>query len=431
MDQITDQVSIPQPALKPLSLRANFTWTLIGNVVYAGCSWVMLVVLAKLGTPEMVGRFALGLAVTSPVIMFACLQLRAIQATDARREYLFRDYFGLRLIMLGAALVVISGIVLVSSYDLELALTILVIGLGKAVDAISDVIYGALQQQEKMDRISVSLVWKGILSLALLAGGLVLTHSVLWASVGWTLASVIVVIGYDLKSGLIAVRPRENDRFRPRFNPRLLINLTWLALPLGLVQMLISLNANLPRYFIMQFRGAYELGIFSAIDYVEGATGVIGSALGDAASPRLAQHHASGNSSAFRQLLFKLIVIGILFGAAGIIVSLIAGRQLLALFYSAEYARQDILVRVMVSVAFTHVGWYLGRALTASRHFRAQLPLFLTITAIAVVAYAGLVPNDGLRGAANSLVVVAVAQVILSSLALYVLRSFRLHGESQ
>jgi hypothetical protein len=32
----------------PLSLRRNFSWTLAGNVVYAGCQWGMLVALAKL-----------------------------------------------------------------------------------------------------------------------------------------------------------------------------------------------------------------------------------------------------------------------------------------------------------------------------------------------------------------------------------------------
>src|SRR3954469_7592651 len=80
-----------------LSLRSNFSWTFAGNVVYAGCQWGMLMVLAKLGSPERVGQFALGLAVTAPILMFSNLQLRAIQATDARREYRFGHYLALRL----------------------------------------------------------------------------------------------------------------------------------------------------------------------------------------------------------------------------------------------------------------------------------------------------------------------------------------------
>ena len=97
-------------APRPLSLRSNFSWTFAGNVVYAGCQWGMLMVLAKLGSPEWSGQFALGLAVTAPIIMLTNLQLRAIQATDARREYRFGHYLALRLATTALALLVIAGI---------------------------------------------------------------------------------------------------------------------------------------------------------------------------------------------------------------------------------------------------------------------------------------------------------------------------------
>ena len=60
------------------SLRHNFLWTLSGNLVYATCLWGMLVVLTKLGSPGVVGRFSLAAAVATPVFMFANLQLRAV-----------------------------------------------------------------------------------------------------------------------------------------------------------------------------------------------------------------------------------------------------------------------------------------------------------------------------------------------------------------
>jgi hypothetical protein len=80
-----------------LSLKANFSWTLAGNVFYAMSQWGMLVIIAKLGTPETVGKFSLGLAIVGPILEFANLRLRQIQATDAKREYLFGHYFALRL----------------------------------------------------------------------------------------------------------------------------------------------------------------------------------------------------------------------------------------------------------------------------------------------------------------------------------------------
>ncbi|MCY7273611.1 MAG: lipopolysaccharide biosynthesis protein, partial [Phormidesmis sp. CAN_BIN44] len=140
--------------IQPLTLRHNFSWTFLGNVVYAGCQWAMLVVLAKLGTPEMVGQFTLGLAVTAPMMLLCNLQLRAIQATDTQRQYQFSDYFSLRLVTTTLALVMIVGVVLLGGYRGDTAWIILTIGIAKAIESISDVFYGFLQQQERMDRIA-------------------------------------------------------------------------------------------------------------------------------------------------------------------------------------------------------------------------------------------------------------------------------------
>src|SRR6266850_6844432 len=85
------------------SLRANVTWTLLGNIAYAACQWGMLVAFAKVGDARMVGEFGLGLAITAPVFMFANLQLASVLATDAAGTTTFRDYVGARVMTTSAA----------------------------------------------------------------------------------------------------------------------------------------------------------------------------------------------------------------------------------------------------------------------------------------------------------------------------------------
>ena len=43
-----------------------------------------------------------------------------------------------------------------------------------------------------------------------------------------------------------------------------------LALPLGFVMMLASLGTNVPRYVVEHRLGVRELGVFSAVSYIEG-----------------------------------------------------------------------------------------------------------------------------------------------------------------
>src|SRR3954453_2324939 len=93
-----------------LSLRRNFAWTFAGNVIYAACQWAVLVVIAKLTTPADVGQFALGLAVTAPILIFANQGLRDVQATDAKRSFVFRQYLPYRLASVTLALLIIAGL---------------------------------------------------------------------------------------------------------------------------------------------------------------------------------------------------------------------------------------------------------------------------------------------------------------------------------
>jgi len=97
--------------------------------VYAGCQWLVLIVLAKLGSPAMVGQFALALAVTAPVMLFFSLQLREVQATDAARAYSFREYLGLRAISTCLGLLIVAAAVLALGYRGTTALAILIVGL--------------------------------------------------------------------------------------------------------------------------------------------------------------------------------------------------------------------------------------------------------------------------------------------------------------
>lgn len=389
----------------------------MGNVVYATCQWGMLSVLAKLGSPEMVGQFALGLALTAPVFMFTNLQLRGIQATDARREYAFGDYLGLRLIATALALLVIVAIILGSGYRRETALVILAVGVAKSFESISDVFYGLLQQHEQMDRIAKSMMIKGPLSLIMLTTGVCLTGSVFWGTMGLVVAWALILIGYDFHSGVLILKPTLQSTtltltekyyppaLRPRWERRTLIRLAWLALPLGIVMMLISLNTNIPRYFIEQYLGERQLGIFAAIAYLMVAGNTVIMALGQSASPRLAKHYATGNRRAFFVLLLKLVSIGILLGCVCVAVALIAGREILALLYQPEYARLDVFVWLMVAAGIFYSVSFLNFGMTAIRAFQAQLPLFALVVVTNALVCLWLIPYSGLNGAAIALII--------------------------
>ena len=416
--------------LNKLPLRKNFTWTLVGNLVYAGCQWGMLVVLAKLGSQEMVGQFALGLAITAPVIMFFNLQLRAVQATDARQEFLFGDYFGLRLITALFSILLIFGIVLAANYRLETALVILIVGIAKVVEAISDVFYGLFQRGERMDFIAKSMIIKGLISLSALGAFIYFTRNILWGTIGLAIIWALIFICYEipkgaliLKFGFQATKGTFHEKtnlmkiIKPRWVLKTLNKLAFLAFPMGLVMMLISVNSNIPRYFIEGYFGESELGIFAAIAYLTFAGGQIVSALGQSASPRLSILFAGGNIQTFIGFLGKFIGLAALIGSVGVLSALLFGREILTFFYRAEYAKRlDVLLILMVAGGIGYISSILGYGMTAARHFMDQVPLFALVAGTSMITCLLLIPTYGLIGAAISVLIAISIQLLGSAL---------------
>lgn len=409
-----------------LSLRANFTWTFVGNVVYAGCQWGMLVVLAKLAGPEMVGRFALALAITAPIFMFASLRLRTVQATDAKREYLFGDYLGLRLTTTAMALLGVAGIVLVTGFPRETELVILAMGAAKAIEAISDTYYGLLMQYERMDRIAKSMVIKGPLSLVGLAIGVYLTGSVFWGVVGLAVARALILLSYDVRSvrSLQKAVPEpastsldqngQEGVLGPRWKTAVLSKLAWMALPLGIVTLLIALIANIPVYFIAEYWGETELGIFAAVAYLRRAGHTVVTALGRSTTPRLAKYYATRDGRSFKRLLLKLVGISALLGVAGVLTALVAGKPILALLYGADYARPDLFAWLMVAAGVEYIAMSIQPAMTSARRFRVQIPLYVIVTVTVALVCLMSIPSRGLLGAAAALIIASVVRVGLS-----------------
>jgi O-antigen/teichoic acid export membrane protein len=396
------------------SLRRNFTWTLAGNITYAGCQWMMLVILAKLGTPEMVGTFALGLAVTAPIILFFNLSLRAVLATDAQHQFSFAEYLGLRILTSTTAAV------------------ILLVGLAKVFESFSDILYGILQNHERMDRIATSMMIKGLLSLIALAACVAVTRSPVWGAAGMGSAWALVPICYDWRNCTLVLdqsrglEPSSRPTLKPVIRRVGLARLAWLALPMGVVMMLCSLSANIPRYFIERQLGPRELGIFAAIASLMVAGNTIINALGEAVIPRLSKLYAVGNTRGFWDIVLKFLAVAAALAGAGLLISQSAGRQILALIYRPEYAQHsDTLVVLMIVAASAYFNAVLGTAVTAMRNFRAQPLMVLANVVCTSVGCYFLIPVRGLNGAAWAMFIGLAGQAVTTILIIWATRRRR------
>ncbi len=407
----------------PGSLRSNFGWMLSGNAAYAFCQWALLAILARLGTPTIVGQYVLAVAVTTPITVFFMLHLRAIQATDTKRDYQFGHYLALRFCAMATALIVVIGVALGSGHSGDTFLVIAAVAVSAVCDSLSDIVYGLLQQRERLDRIGQSMMLRGLASVLLLSVTIAATGRAFYAILAVACGRLAVLALFDLRNARRELSRTSGSwptSIKPLWQPRRMFQLAKLALPLGLVMMLVVLSTNIPRYFVESYLDQAALGIFGAIGYLSVAGTMAVGALGDSVTPRLARDYASGRRREFGLFVLKLAGLGAALGAAGVLVAVVAGGPVLKILYGPVYAeRTDILILTMVAAGVGYVASFSGYAVTAARFFRAQLPLFAAVAVVTALGCWWLVPRWGLRGAAVALALSALTQLIGSGVILF------------
>ncbi len=414
----TDVELRPPPAVHPraapprprVSLRRNVLWTFAGNAVYGSCQWAMLVILAKLGTPEVVGQFAVAFAVTAPVMMAANLNLRGVQATDAHHAYGFGDYLALRILSISAAGALIVSLA-VLAYPGPTGLAIVIVGVAKGAESLSDVYFGFMQRHERMSLISRSHMIKGVTSVAGLAAGLALGGTLAWGVTGVALAWMAVLALYDVPRARGLAAAVGAPPLRARWRRPLLRSLARLALPLGLAALLGSLLTNIPRIFVERLLGPRELGFFAAAGYLIIVGARFMTALGESASPRLAEYYAGADHARFRRLLLRMLLIVGGVGLAAMAVVAVSGEAVLAALYRPEYASQaDVLLVLLLGALLAYAAVLLQYAMTSLRALRVQPFVLAAAAAVTTVACALLVPRHGNMGAAIAMCIGAATQ---------------------
>jgi len=406
-----------------LTFRANFNWTLTGNVVNAACQWGMISALAWLGTPRALGQFVLGLSIAAPVISFTMLQLRSVQVTDVRGEFSFGDYFGTRILwtLVAAAAIVVAALWLAE--DTTTFWVVMLVGLMKCVDSLSDIVRGLFQTRERMDLTAVSLMMKGALSLVALAVTMWLTRSIVPASAAMAIAWSASFVVNDLRCaqrlraqsiGMIA----PVSELRPLFRKVAIVRLTSISVSLGVVMALISLQTNIPRYFLQIYAGEEAVGCFGAIVYPMMAGMIVTTALGQSAATRLARSFVD-DLPAFRRLLGRLSAISAALGFVLVAGTYVLGRPLLRMMYGpsfADYHAEFVVVAIACGIQLVTSCW--GYGITAARFFRVQVMITLGSCIATAAAALLLVPRYGVMGGAQAVLATSLVMALGFALAM-------------
>ncbi|MEM6825909.1 MAG: lipopolysaccharide biosynthesis protein [Pseudomonadota bacterium] len=401
------------PEQKTLPLGKNLFWGVSGNVVFAATQWLVLIALARLGSPEDVGMLTIVTALITPIFVFGDLAMNDAHTVDDLSEFRRADYFALRLV---GALCAASASVVVSFmwFGAEAALVgaALAFIVVKFIGSQMQLNHGIFQREQRVDLLARSNVTRGIIGCLVFALVFGATGELWVALLGQALVWAFVLGRLDRSFlGQVGV----SDRFTSVLstNRRTLGRLLLWLLPLALTALLVNATISVPRLALGATADLAAVGVFGAIAFIDTGFGVAINAIGFASASRLRAAIRQGKRRKFVALSLVLMALTTAIGGTLFLVGYLFGEEILTVLYGAEYVDMAVFVVIIASTALRSVFAPLQVALTAGhvlwRRFFINVAAFTATFAAALL----LVPEQGAFGAAVAFMVGIITRCVL------------------
>ncbi|MGD0155614.1 MAG: lipopolysaccharide biosynthesis protein [Terracidiphilus sp.] len=392
-------------------VRRNLASTLAGNIVFSGSQFLITVVLARLSNIAIVGQYALGLALCTPVFAFTGLQMRAVEATDCTGRFRFADYLNVRLAGSACAMGVILFMAVFASWSRGTLMVVLAVACTKAVDSLSDLLYGLLQLHERLDLVAQGMCARAFAGLLALLSAMSLTHSVVIALLALSMAWLIVLFTFEWPMVLRVESAKRSELWRLG-SIKACSRLILLCVPLALVLLVLNSATSLPRVILEHSAGERTLGVFSAVAAISAGIGLLYTAVGQTALPRLAKMFMSDRKS-FDAAILQMMLFSFALGAPLVVAAWFWGVTAVNMTYGRLAQVSSGLVAGLVAVGvFSNTSSLLGAGMTASRRFWPQLGVACLVLAVTAAGCRWLIPSMGAMGAMYACLAGAVIQTV-------------------
>lgn len=383
------------------SWARSTAWLVAANVLRNLGLLAVLLVLGQLTNPAVVGRYALALAITSPIFVLAQLGLKGVYLT-LRSNNRFSSFV---LVQVAAVIVAfLAGVALALAINPSLVSTVALVCLVKAVDCGFELGSGALQRYGRTQVVFWSYLAAAVLGVVAVVLILILTKNLDLALAGLGVANAVVALASTLRVGLVLARHHE-ARLIPASRRVEIIGILRAGVPTGVAMAVLALVASLPQYFLAANWGERAVGYFAVLLYLVAIADIFGGTLTQAWIPSarahlepdksLDQERKSFLSFTFAEaarwtlIFFPLVALGL--WLAGIVLPVAMSPE-----YGVTLQLAVPLAAGILLLPLLHFG---GTAIAVLNLYAHGITLSLVAAGASVAGCLALVPRFGLPGA--------------------------------
>lgn len=241
------------------TLRNQMLWNAVGNVIYLGCQWLVVVLVTKMGGFSDAGLLSIAMSVSATFQTIALFGIRNFQVSDLKGEFSDTHYVGFRTITCTLALLICMGFSLIARYRSWQLLAILLFMLFRLAESFSDVLHGIAQKNDRLDIAGKSFAIKGV--------GLLAVFYISYRFMGNLCFSLLLMAAFSLSSTFLfdLFIVRRFSRFALLANPANCVPMAKKTIPLCLYMFLYSAISTVPKLFLERQTDEAILGAYSSV----------------------------------------------------------------------------------------------------------------------------------------------------------------------
>lgn len=378
---------------EPLSMKRNMLWNSAGSFTNLLAQWLITVLVVRIASGyDAAGLYSLAVSVYGIFAPVAQYRMYTYQISDTHHENTVGEYFTLRVITNGIALVACFGYALLTC-PLSAVPAIMLYGLFKSAALLIDVFHACDQRHYRMDYIGISLAMQGVSSLAIFALAFSLTQNLEITLALMSLALLVVGLVYDM--------PRSNgfEKLRLGITWRKTRYLLLKCLPIVIGALAMAAAVSAPRQYLFDAMGEATLGVYAS---VAAPVAIIQTGASYIYYPLIgyfADYYDRGEKRKLIGLLLRVTGGIALVGVACAVLLELFGAPILEMFFAnniGQYAY--LLVPMIVSAMITAYVWFLNDLLIAVRDFRGNLIGSIVPLVVALACMVPFVQWWGMNG---------------------------------
>lgn len=393
---------------KDIQFKKNFIWNILGTGLNAFNSLFFMITVTRINGVDNAGIFTIAYATACIMYVIGIYAGRIYQVTEPDKNITDKEYIINRLITSILMNVLVLIFCLIRKYDFYKTIIFVLLTLYKSLEAFSEVIYGILQKNEKLEIVGKSLFIKSIISVGVFIFVDILTKNMILSILSAILVWIVMILVFDIN------KVHQYIEFSVPINWNNILKIFRLGFTTFAIAFLGLYILNAPKYAIDSYLENNLQTVFGIIVMPATVIGLVAQFLIHPYLNNILKLYEEKNLKQLRRMLLKLIISILSIGIISSILAYFIGTQVLGIIYGIDLSvyKMGLLTIIIASTLYT-IGVIYSSVLTTVRETFSQFIIYIIISIFALIISNIFTKMWNLDGAILAYLLIMLLQFLL------------------